>query len=65
MTKDFKAVAIKQSQGTGENQYTFIVKGNNPSEAYANAKHHIANTFEAEAFYHIELSVIGESLNLQ
>tara|TARA_R110001583_G_scaffold15058_4_gene62424 strand:- start:539 stop:733 length:195 start_codon:yes stop_codon:yes gene_type:complete len=62
MIKDYKAVALKQSAGTGANTYTFIVKGQNQKEASINAQNHILNSFEAKAIYHIELSLIGDSL---
>lgn len=62
MTKDYKAVALKQSPGTGANDYTFIVKGQNKKEASINAQIHILNSFDAKANYHIELSLIGDSL---
>lgn len=62
MMKDYKAVAIKQSKGVGANEYTFIIKGNNPNQAHINAQSHITNSFEAKATYHIELTLIGNSL---
>ena len=62
MLKDYKAVAIKQSNGTGANDYTFIIKGNNVNQAHLNAQSHISNSFDANATYHIELTLIGDSL---
>lgn len=62
MIKDYKAMAIKQSKGTGANEYTFIIKGNNANQAYTNAQNHIADSFDAKASYHIELTLIGDSL---
>jgi hypothetical protein len=62
MIKDYKAVALKQSAGTGANTYTFIVKGQNQKEATINAQNYILNTYSASANYHVSLELIGNSL---
>ena len=62
MLKDYKAVALKQSKTRGENSYTFIIKGNDAKEAIENAKAHIRYNFQSKADYHIELTLIGNSL---
>ncbi|MBO0329882.1 hypothetical protein [[Muricauda] lutisoli] len=62
MLKDYKAVALKNSEGSGCDSYTFIIKGNNREEALLNAQNHIEFDHKASAKYHIELSYIGKSL---
>ena len=62
MLKDYKAVALKSAEGTGYKSYTFITKGNNVKEALVNAQNHIKNDHKADAEYHIELTLIGNSL---
>ncbi len=59
MLKNYKVVALKTTQGTGEDSYTFNIKENNVNEALVNAEYHISNSHSASANYHIELKLIG------
>lgn len=62
MLKDYKAVGLKQTEESGLDSYTFIIKGKNIEEALVNAQNHIRYDCKAEADYHIDLELIGNSL---
>jgi len=62
MLKDYKAVGLKKTEESGSNSYTFIIKGKNIEEALVNAQNHIKYDHKAEASYHIDLELIGDSL---
>ncbi|WP_298475610.1 hypothetical protein [uncultured Maribacter sp.] len=58
MDKAYKAVALKQTDESGSNSYTFIIKGRNVEEALTNAQNHIKYDHKADASYHIELKLL-------
>jgi hypothetical protein len=61
MIKNYKAKALKTSQGTGSDSYEFIIKGIDINQALKNAQSHILNTYSANADYHVNLKLVGNS----
>lgn len=58
MDKAYKAVALKKTNKSGSNSYTFVIKGRSVDEALLNAQNHIKYDHQAEATYHIQLELL-------